>query len=258
MSASSGWQSSPFLVNAPKLGIGWTISTTFAVVRRNLGALLLLGLLFAGLPNALFDWFDLPGVLNGWLGTRNAAIGTFLAMLPAAALQALLTAGATLVVAADLGGQRVGLGAALPALARVALPVMALNVLALLGVAAGGILLVVPGLILSVTWLAALPVRVMEGPGIRHAFGRSAALVQGNFWRCAALVLVYATVLVLAGLLAFVAGIELGRGPAGILADAVWWTVAGTLQSVGCAVAYVGLRRIKEGDDPARLSAVFA
>jgi hypothetical protein len=58
----------------------------------------------------------------------------------------------------------------------------AAGLLAVLGVAAGLILLIVPGLVLLTWWILIAPVIVLERRGIFESFGRSRELVRGNGW----------------------------------------------------------------------------
>jgi hypothetical protein len=61
-------------------------------------------------------------------------------------------------------------------------PLLGASILAGLGIAAGLVLLIVPGLILF-TWWALIPAAVvLESRGVFEAFGRSRALVRGNGW----------------------------------------------------------------------------
>jgi len=56
------------------------------------------------------------------------------------------------------------------------------GLLAGLGVAAGLVLLIVPGLVLLTWWALISPVVVLEGTTTREAFGRSRELVRGHAW----------------------------------------------------------------------------
>jgi hypothetical protein len=58
----------------------------------------------------------------------------------------------------------------------------AAGLLAVLGVVAGLILLIVPGLVLLTWWILISPVIVLERRGIFEAFGRSRELVRGQGW----------------------------------------------------------------------------
>jgi hypothetical protein len=58
----------------------------------------------------------------------------------------------------------------------------AAGLLAVLGVALGLILLIVPGLILLTWWILIAPVIVLERRGVFESFGRSRELVRGHGW----------------------------------------------------------------------------
>ena len=61
-------------------------------------------------------------------------------------------------------------------------------------IAAGLVLLVVPGLLVLVRWSVIVPVIVVEGRGIRDSFRRSNALVRGHSWT-----VLYALLIILVG-----------------------------------------------------------
>ena len=73
-------------------------------------------------------------------------------------------------------------------LLRAATPVLGqlilVGVVAAVGIMAGFILLVIPGLILITLWSVAAPVVVLEHPGVFPALRRSRVLVRGNGCRC--------------------------------------------------------------------------
>jgi hypothetical protein len=56
------------------------------------------------------------------------------------------------------------------------------GLLAGLGIAAGLVLLIVPGLILLTWWCLIVPVIVLEGKPVGESFGRSRELVRGHGW----------------------------------------------------------------------------
>ena len=78
-------------------------------------------------------------------------------------------------------------------------PVIVVSILFGIGVAIGFVLIIIPGLILLTIWSVAIPVTVIERPGIFAAFGRSRQLVKGNGWQ------VFGTIL-LVWLIAIVVG----------------------------------------------------
>lgn len=71
------------------------------------------------------------------------------------------------------------------------------SILAALGIMAGLVLLIVPGLILLTWWSLIQPVIVLERRGVFEAFGRSRELVSGNGWRVFRVIVL--TVLILIG-----------------------------------------------------------
>jgi hypothetical protein len=61
-------------------------------------------------------------------------------------------------------------------------PLLGAGILAGLGIGAGFVLLVVPGLYLATIWAVIAPAIVVERRGVFDAFGRSRQLVKGNGW----------------------------------------------------------------------------
>jgi hypothetical protein len=62
-------------------------------------------------------------------------------------------------------------------------PLLGASILYGLGVGAGFVLLLIPGLYLATIWAVAAPVIVIERCGVFDAFGRSRHLVSENGWR---------------------------------------------------------------------------
>lgn len=243
----------------PRLGIGPVLSATLGIIRRNLAALSLLGLVLGGLPSLLSQWTHLVTLVNEAAGTARAF--PVLDWFAASIAQGVLTAAATTVVAADQQGGRAGFGAGIRAGLGCILPITGLSLLTNLGVAVGLALLVVPGVVVFLNWLLAVPVRVMEGLGPRRAMSRSAVLVSGSRWRCLALVVMVSVgpvaglAIAEAVLLAF--GYQEASVPA-LAAGAAFTTVFAVVYGVLTGVIYAQLRLLRDGEDPGRLAAVFS
>ncbi len=95
-------------------------------------------------------------------------------------LSTLGTGGAIWGYAQALGGRAVSLDQCLnQGIARF-LPVLGLTILWWLGVMLGFLVFIVPGIILTVIWSAALPAVVTERAGVFDAFGRSRSLTRGS------------------------------------------------------------------------------
>ena len=107
-------------------------------------------------------------------------------------------------------------------------PVIVVSILFGIGVAIGLVLIIIPGLILLTIWSVAIPVTVIERPGILAAFGRSRRLVKGNGWQ------VFGTIL-LVWLIAIVVG-ALG----GLLASAFGGVIGALIVAIiGALIAPV-------------------
>lgn len=151
---------------------------------------------------------------------------------------------------------------------RLFLPVAGISILFWLGVWAGSILLVVPGLMLATAWSVAAPALIEERTGILSAFGRSAALTKGARWRIfglAALVLVIYMVAAAALGIADVAvnGVTAvaAREDASLLStilSAALQTVFVAIWTALQAALYVELRDWKDGPTGGRLAEIFA
>lgn len=117
---------------------------------------------------------------------------------------------------------------------------LAVSLLAGIGIGAGFVLLIVPGMILMVLWAVVAPVTVLERPGVFPAFSRSRELVRGNGWPVfGVLVLVFVAV---AGISIAAA---LASSPLGSLGRAlVQWAVnaaAAPLTALSASVLYFEL-----------------
>jgi hypothetical protein len=86
---------------------------------------------------------------------------------------------------------------------------LAVSILAAIGIGIGLVLILAPGLFLLTIWAVVAPVTVLERPGIFAAFSRSQDLVRGNGWR------VFATILIVF-LLGFVLNVVVVLAAAGL------------------------------------------
>ena len=170
-----------------------------------------------------------------------------------------------------LRGHRVGIGDSLGRGIVVIGPVfgVALVMTVALGV---GLLLVVVGFFVFLTMLwVAIPVAVVERPGVMASLKRSLYLTKGNRWRIFALFLLVAiaqsmigfgVLLVLGGVMA-VGGAALGG--AGLVGTAVLFIVGSVLMNaffsimyaVIIAITYFDLRNLKEGAGLEEIASVF-
>lgn len=163
------------------MSLGTTFSEAWDILRRNVFALLVIGALVflpLDLLTALIDdergWGDASWTRVA-LFTVVWALGGSFAYAAAIAAIAVEPEGATEEARTPF--------AALRDAARRWPTVLALTVAASIGVFAGVVLLVVPGVILITWWLLAYQPALVEGLGWRESLGRSRELVRGDFWQ---------------------------------------------------------------------------
>lgn len=157
------------------------------------------------------------------------------------------------------------------------LPLFAVYLLLTLGIWAGTIFLVVPGIMLAVMWSVSLPAIVAERPGVFGAFGRSRALTKGARWHVFGIVLLACVIYLFASVVVGVSSVA-GYGSIGALTgggqlqvpiptesslivqvvQAIFTTVMVTWFTTVGASLFIELRDWKEGPDADRLADIFA
>jgi hypothetical protein len=277
---------------AEAFNIARVVRRTFGLISRNWAQFSILAALFSGLPYLLL-LLAIPTIFPvvGGVASNSAPFVWFglgaMYLLGAMVLQAALTRASV----DELTGRRVSLSAALGAALGALLPMLGLLlfmtflfVVAVFawGIAAGiaalganyAIMVVMlvgltaAAVYLVVRWVAAVPVVVVERPGVIQSLRRSSALTEGHRWQIFGLVVLYAVALVVlqAVLRAVLPGAE--YQPTRVISDAAWLISSGVvlvtqiatsmIVAVGIAAIYFELRQIKEGVGVEELAQVFA
>ena len=185
--------------------------------------------------------FAFTGVLGGVLVAASPGLAALALLVDLVAIT--LFTGMVVQLVADIqDGRRDAtarqlLGAAAPVLGQLIL----VGVVAAVGIIAGFLLLVLPGLILITIWSVAAPVVVLENPGVFAALGRSRLLVRGNGLRVFAVILALVVFVGAAGNLIDAAAASAGTG-AGIVARVIVGVLSAPLSALGAAVLYFELR----------------
>jgi len=176
-------------------------------------------------------------------------IQELLTLLPQLVLGQLSIAATTVMILHLLHGRPANAGVALERVGERFWPLVAVVVITALGILAGFLALLIPGVYLFVVWLVAPITVVTEHRGIREAMGRSVALVRGHFWWVLGSWLAIQITVGLAGLLiADLISIPLGAvgGTLGIVLRGLGAFLALTLVApvgnAGVALIYVDLR----------------
>jgi hypothetical protein len=246
--------------------IGRVISATFGVIGRNFAPFAGLAFLFSVIPQALIGWFSRPGGelpdtrLLG-LFSVVAIVGGLLTMMFGWILQAALIRGAV----DDLNGRKTSLEACLNTAVRNLGPVFLISVMMVLGIGLGSILLIIPGLILSVMWVVAIPAQVIEQRGVFASLERSSDLTRGSRWPIFGLFVLYTVLSWIVGAVVVGIGTAVSGGIAGMATSGVMQIVISPLvaglsalvASAGSAAIYTELRMAKEGAEPHALASVF-
>jgi hypothetical protein len=243
----------PVASSAGVFDMGRVVRRTFWLLRRRWGlgvgaSAVLVGassavqaLGYAGMAGDLSTWMY-------WLGLIATQTGHYL----------LIGLMATVAIDDLRGGQKPA-GEALPAWARMAPPLCVLAVVATLGISAAYLLVIVPGVILSLSWSVAGPVLMIERRRVIDSLGRSRDLASGHRWNILGLFVAYGGLwwgvrfAVRAVVHAF-----FGKHPgAQIACDAVVTTLGDVVVALGLSALYYELLTVKEGDEPDQLASVF-
>lgn len=144
------------------------------------------------------------------------------------------------------------------------LPAFGVGLLAYLGMLAGMIVFVLPGIVLALGWSVVIPVVICESVGFFGSFRRSRELTIGSRGRILLLFLLMFLLVIVVALPGGGVMAALSRQPSmvpGMFAS-IWQIVSGTVLSAfqaGFVVGlYIELRRIRDGMTAPGLAEVFA
>jgi hypothetical protein len=235
------------------LGVGEILDVALAVYRRHAFALWRVVAVVVALPAALNGAL---AVAARQVGDRKQNSGSLL-LLELLVATSLATAAAYRLVADAYLGRPVDPDASLRFGLRRLASVIWVSILFGLGLFAGLLLLVVPGIFVTVAWSIATPVLLAENLRGSSAIRRSRALVRGRWWPCAGVVyLMYLLELIVYfGILFVIARIVDSSGNDSLLfvEEGVTSLIASTLvlpfHVAVTTVLYIDLRVRKEGFD---------
>lgn len=240
------------------------VSRAFDAIGANLGVFIGLAVLFSGIiglfvaywqSTQVFDTSD-PYYVFGYDFWRVALF----AGLIAAITGTLLSAAITRATVQHLSGAKSDFGEALGTAIRLLLPLLGLAILSTIGIAIGFVLLIVPGILLSLAWCVIVPALVQEKVSIMGAFKRSYELTEGNWGN---LFVLYLVVGILSWILSWIVGMIGGMFATTspyiplVIGTAVDALTALFNVTLGASI-YVELRNVKEGVEPNRLEEIFA
>ncbi len=244
--------------------LGRVIQHTFVAIARNAAVFFGAAIVLVGVPSTMMA-FGQGSLLTGSEGFGYAfllmAAGWILNLVGMFLLQGMVVKAAV----NGFNGKATTFGDAFDAGVRMFLPLLGLAIVAGVGTLLGYILLIVPGLILSVLWSVAAPAVVVEKRGVFESLQRSRDLTRGYRWSVFGLIVIYAVLSSLIGLLIGGLSVATGGTLAGetpsiwvnLLSGPVVNILSGVVASAGVAALYYELRSAKEGAGPEVLASVF-
>jgi hypothetical protein len=182
-------------INRTPLVLGDILQDSRRVLaQRGLG-LFLLAFLLVYPAGAASAWLRHHSVFQGdgfFVHFSNGSLDWLLLTVPLSAFlgATIWTTAQTLDAQAFSWSQAVKMGA------RFALPLLVVQVLYILGILAGMILLVIPGLIVTLAWTFVTQSLVIDRVGIVEAFQRSRATTKGHRWALLGLTILYFVVVI--------------------------------------------------------------
>lgn len=251
--------------SARGIDIGRVISWGLDALGRNALAILVLAILLVGLPSFAAQYWTMSLAMSGSVAIGSALfwITNLLSGLAVPLVtDALLVGFVAHILLIGLDGGRAGTGRALVAALKMAVPLAALSLLIGLAVAIGLLLLIVPGVILSLVLIVAVPVMAVERTGVIQSMVRSSALTAGSKGMIFLLfVLLFLFSVLLAYLAEWLAPIAMELAGPGVAASALTGAATDVIRStVSAAIVcslYLELRAAKEGPGDAVLTEVF-
>jgi hypothetical protein len=246
--------------------IGRVVSRTFNAVFAHPVTFLALAALIA-IPSLLLDYYlvafqptDASLASGGTIRALGTSVlGALLGMVFGSLMQAALSQGTM----SWLNGEKPSFGQSLSVVTKNFLPLTIIAAIMTLGLFLGILLLIIPGIILTLMWSVVVPVRVIEGTSITESFSRSRALTRDYRGSIFLLFLAY---IPLTGAMSLAAHIPLGVAMVAKPGDftvpyaAVEWirfTVLGVVTGVGVSSIYYELRLVKEGIGAQQMAAAF-
>jgi len=242
------------------LSISNVVTNTLGVISRNPVIFLGLSLVVVGIPQLLI------GLFSGGLETTSdmmalaanpaLIVGGLVSYIAFILLSIVLQAALIVATANDLGGKPVNFADCVNRAIGKLLPLIGLGIVMTIGLGIGFVLLIIPGIILYLMWMIAVPVVMVENKGVFEALSRSRELTSGSRWKLLGMIIVF---IVFAIIVAIPFGIFALISPSlALIGNALAAAVTSAVSSAGIAAIYLELRNNKEGTDTSTLADVFA
>jgi len=243
---------------AADFSISNVFSNTFGVIARNAPLFLGLSLIIVGVPQLLIGLLFTPetgdpmALINNPAAIFTSMIGYIVFLFLSIVLQA------SLIVASanDLAGKPVNFSECVSRAVAKLFPLIGLGIVVAIGVSIGLLLLIVPGIILYLMWMIAVPAMMVESLGVSASLSRSSALTKGSRWKLLGLIVVF---LIFSTIVGIPIGVLSMISPSmSVVSGALISAVSAAVGAAGIAAVYIELRGSKEGTSSDQLASVFA
>jgi hypothetical protein len=228
-----------------KLEINRVIRDSLLVLQRNWRSLVRPAVLFLYLPGVLAAVFRPHMGPAG--GIAGAPLLALLAGFAEIVLYALFQGALFRLTVADLNAEAISVEDALKVGRERMWPLLGLTFLAGLGVAAGLLLLIVPGVLLALAWSVVGPVLIEERTPVMETFRRSAELTRHSRLNIFGVGLVFLAAEIIGAVVFALIGAPFPEAVASSLIIPVYAAIIGVVTGVVVAVIYDELRRLKGG-----------
>ncbi len=233
----------------PPFRIGSVLGQSFSIALKNVVPFVILALIITS-PPLLYELVALDPIEYGT---------NWFVIIAGIVLTSLVTATVVYGTVQELRGRHADIAGSIARGLPRLFPVILVTIVMWIAIFLASILLIIPGFIVATMTLVAVPVAVVEKPGIFASLGRSAELTKGNRWRVFALLLITCVLqAAIGGLIGFVIGLIFGDSLTSILiAEYAGSAVAVAFTGVIIAVTYYELRVANDGVDIDQIAAVF-
>lgn len=251
---------------AARIDVGRVVGRGFTVLRGNFLPFLAAAMILCGIP--VFGLYYLNASLEAQIAATDtvtaeqvmSGIGALVVtIITGCLLQGILSRSTLLAI----GGRPADVRGSVFEALRLLLPILGVAIITAIGVGVGVVFLIVPGIVIYIVLIVAVPALIEERGGVTESLSRSVSLTAGSrlmIFLLAIVFLVAAYLLSLAIGAVFVAAAVAAGGLTpflAALADGIDAAVAGMLAAVMISSLYVELRGIKDAATPESVAAAF-
>lgn len=239
-----------------RFDLGRVIERTFGAIGAHALPLLLMSLVFVGLPQLALVWGQAQWMQGAQASSDLMTAGVLVwvtSLIVGVVCNVIMQGVVTHTVVADLQGRKALLGESLGVAMKSFWVLLGVGIVAGLAMMLGLVLLVVPGILIFLIWLLAGPVVVAEGAGVGRALQRSRDLTRNHRWWLLLLTVVYFVISWIISLIIGIAAMTATGFQAGglnvvtLILGPVSQALSTLLWASIIAATYVELRTVKEG-----------